>query len=127
MGRALRLSVIILLVNALIGHAASSADPQKAMLTPQQSREVVPSADGYTCVMHPEVRTAKPGKCPKCQMTLVPVTPDNPDAFDRPVNVRNRCNRQRQFFPAVVGFCAARRLPRILLDLSPIEAGCRFF
>ena len=27
----------------------------------------------YTCTMHPEVRSNKPGKCPKCGMTLVPV------------------------------------------------------
>ena len=25
----------------------------------------------YTCTMHPEVMTEKPGKCPKCGMTLV--------------------------------------------------------
>ena len=25
----------------------------------------------YTCPMHPEVITDKPGKCPKCGMTLV--------------------------------------------------------
>jgi hypothetical protein len=25
----------------------------------------------YTCPMHPEVMTVKPGKCPKCGMTLV--------------------------------------------------------
>ena len=27
----------------------------------------------YTCPMHPEVRSAEPGTCPKCGMTLVPV------------------------------------------------------
>jgi hypothetical protein len=27
----------------------------------------------YTCVMHPEVRSNKPGKCPKCGMKLVEV------------------------------------------------------
>lgn len=26
----------------------------------------------YTCPMHPEVRQAGPGKCPKCGMFLVP-------------------------------------------------------
>ena len=25
----------------------------------------------YTCTMHPEVLSLKPGKCPKCGMTLV--------------------------------------------------------
>ena len=29
------------------------------------------SADTYTCPMHPEVKSDKPGKCPKCGMTLV--------------------------------------------------------
>ncbi|HUX95805.1 MAG TPA: copper-translocating P-type ATPase [Bacteroidales bacterium] len=27
---------------------------------------------GYTCPMHPEIRSDKPGSCPKCGMTLVP-------------------------------------------------------
>jgi Cu+-exporting ATPase len=29
----------------------------------------------YTCPMHPEVRETNPGSCPKCGMTLEPVTP----------------------------------------------------
>ena len=28
----------------------------------------------FTCTMHPEVRSKLPGRCPKCGMTLVPVT-----------------------------------------------------
>lgn len=28
----------------------------------------------YTCPMHPEVRQPSPGVCPKCGMTLVPVS-----------------------------------------------------
>ncbi|MCX5677428.1 MAG: YHS domain-containing protein [Planctomycetota bacterium] len=36
----------------------------------------VPAAAGeavvYTCPMHPDVKSDKPGKCPKCGMALVP-------------------------------------------------------
>jgi hypothetical protein len=35
-----------------------------------------PGATLYTCPMHPEVISDKPGKCPKCGMTLVPMQPD---------------------------------------------------
>lgn len=33
------------------------------------------STQKYTCVMHPEVVSERPGKCPKCGMTLVPMKP----------------------------------------------------
>ena len=29
------------------------------------------SSGTYTCTMHPEIISDKPGKCPKCGMTLV--------------------------------------------------------
>ena len=42
---------------------------------------VVTSAAGteYTCPMHPEIRQALPGNCPKCGMTLEPVLPSLDD------------------------------------------------
>jgi len=38
----------------------------------QNERETVK----YTCLMHPEIVTDRPGKCPKCGMTLVPMKED---------------------------------------------------
>jgi P-type Cu+ transporter len=32
----------------------------------------------YTCPMHPEIREAQPGSCPKCGMALEPVAPAKP-------------------------------------------------
>jgi Cu+-exporting ATPase len=42
------------------------------------SKKTVPHAipsGRFTCPMHPEVRTEKPGSCPKCGMALEPVNP----------------------------------------------------
>jgi hypothetical protein len=34
-----------------------------------------PATTVFTCPMHPEVISDRPGKCPKCGMTLVPKQP----------------------------------------------------
>ncbi|MFY9573796.1 MAG: heavy metal-binding domain-containing protein [Blastocatellia bacterium] len=59
----------------------TDAPPQPA--TPgQRVLEVVKQGEEYTCSMHPDVRTNAPGICPKCAMTLVPVTPAVSEDFD---------------------------------------------
>ncbi len=72
------------------GHDASAAPAKdeaapmpmdKPMDTPAKGHEHQKSAGGkkaavtYTCPMHPEISSPKPGKCPKCGMTLVPRKP----------------------------------------------------
>jgi hypothetical protein len=39
------------------------------------TKKVKPAKVQYTCTMHPEVLSDKPGKCPKCGMTLVKKEP----------------------------------------------------
>ncbi len=48
----------------------------------QRNVEAVKQGEEYTCAMHPDYRTNGPGSCPKCGMTLVPVTPAIADAFE---------------------------------------------
>jgi len=40
-----------------------------------KTKTVKPVKVQYTCTMHPEVLSDKPGKCPKCGMTLVKKEP----------------------------------------------------
>lgn len=73
-----------------IGALASSFDPERAAPAPTPAADhdphahhhdhdaQAPSQDAateYTCPHHPEVKSDKPGVCPKCKMDLVPVQP----------------------------------------------------
>jgi Cu+-exporting ATPase len=65
------------------------ASPPVAQLIMPRREPTAPEAEGtsYTCPMHPEVRQAHPGICPKCGMMLEPERPsleegENPELTD---------------------------------------------
>jgi hypothetical protein len=52
-----------------------SAPPQAKAISGEGGRAGEQPAIIYTCPMHPEVTSDKPGHCPKCGMKLVPKEP----------------------------------------------------
>lgn len=49
-------------------------DTHNGKMTTDTTKKAKPAKVQYTCTMHPEVLSDKPGKCPKCGMALVKKT-----------------------------------------------------
>jgi len=64
------MKTIVLTVIATFAFAALPAIAENSH-EPKSTPATAPSAQKYTCPMHPEVVSDKPGKCPKCGMNLV--------------------------------------------------------
>lgn len=62
-----KLLIAVIAVSAIFMiNACSSDTPKEKAIAPKEVAKVQ-----YTCPMHPEVVTDKPGNCPKCGMALV--------------------------------------------------------
>jgi len=79
------LVLLILIAPTLQASAATGATLECGGLAPLWSRSLInddkaepgrriPKSDVYSCPMHPEVKSSKRGKCPKCKMDLVKQT-----------------------------------------------------
>lgn len=68
--------------------ASKPASPKSnAQAASSQAQPDAPQGAVYTCPMHPEIRQAQPGVCPKCGMALEPELPslddeDSPELLD---------------------------------------------
>src|SRR6266851_4483252 len=81
----------------------------------------------YTCPMHPEIRSASPGTCPKCGMKLVPIAMteggmDHHEHAMKPVSKMSRWDRFRMSMTMTMGMehtgVAGREMARLMeLDI----------
>ncbi|MEC4048570.1 multicopper oxidase domain-containing protein [Flavobacterium sp. SUN046] len=60
----IKLSIIIVLLT--FAHIATAQDMKGMDMGKKEKLQIF-----YTCVMHPEIHSDKPGKCPKCGMVLI--------------------------------------------------------
>src|ERR1041385_2538717 len=63
------ITVLILFI-AMLAFSMPAAGVVSAQTKPKQTQSVT-----YSCPMHPDYKSKKPGRCPKCGMTLRPDTP----------------------------------------------------
>jgi hypothetical protein len=69
---------IFFILAVLFIASTSAAQNKKAPSTKKTAAKADSSKSAvtiYVCPMHPDVRSDKPGECPKCGMDLVPATP----------------------------------------------------
>lgn len=66
--RGLRIALSLLMIAGASGALLTSSGCAK-----RQTQTTTAAKTTYTCPMHPEVVSDKPGKCPKCGMNLEPV------------------------------------------------------
>src|SRR5437867_10080326 len=96
-------------------HCVAKVQAEPAKYTKRAAPEPAPSGVTYTCPMHPEVVRVGPGSCPKCGMTLEPVTPlaageANPELVDM----------TRRFWVSAV-----LSVPLVLLAMAPMFGATR--
>ena len=61
---------VLILAAALLAFSMPASGVVMAQTKPKQPQSVT-----YSCPMHPDFKSKKPGRCPKCGMTLRPDTP----------------------------------------------------
>jgi len=59
-----------------------SGDKSSSALSKDHTLEDHPMGSIWTCSMHPQIRSDKPGKCPICGMTLIPLESESADGVD---------------------------------------------
>ncbi|MFA4923275.1 MAG: heavy metal-binding domain-containing protein [Ignavibacteriaceae bacterium] len=69
MKRAIYFTFVFVLINISTTAKNTGSDYSSSVLVNQIE---LPADTIYSCSMHPDVKSLQPGKCPKCEMDLIP-------------------------------------------------------
>ncbi|MDT8393256.1 MAG: efflux RND transporter periplasmic adaptor subunit [Bacteroidales bacterium] len=73
-GKITGLIIVSVIIGLIIGYYSGGGHTDQSEAGKQDEVESIPSAEEYTCSMHPQIRQDKPGLCPICAMDLIPVS-----------------------------------------------------
>src|SRR5271169_4702373 len=65
--------ILIATLAVILGSTAMLFGPRHLLAQTNRVNSGSPKILYYSCPMHPSVKSAKPGNCPECGMTLQPV------------------------------------------------------
>ncbi len=65
------LSVLIIVAISSCNNSETKTDNSTTQTDTSGMKKVMGTGEMFTCTMHNEVMSDHPGKCPKCEMTLV--------------------------------------------------------
>ncbi len=74
--RATRAPFTLLIFVSILSLSAAAVSARQRRPVSTRTQAATQTAVQYVCPMHPEVKASKPGKCPKCHMTLRRVSAD---------------------------------------------------
>lgn len=78
--RDIRLSIILILIGLFSGWLIFDRSPGTKNVKQENGQAVIAKkASVWTCSMHPQIKQNKPGKCPICGMTLIPLESNEED------------------------------------------------